>query len=423
MCINATLNGDAVSYQLTALREPLGWLAIGFGRRMKDTHMVIVWSNKDGSATLSQRFATGHREPHPAINPPRIAILDSSMTFGNPSNKTSFAFTMPANTTLLASDEPSETLIWAYSMSRPAKAPDSVLKPHYMAGFFNLDLTKPLAKPLETEVHGQPHHQDDSSKDGSSQPSNEVPIAADGSGQLTVQERILIVHAIFVSLGFLGLLPIGVITARWTRTFSSTWFKQHWILNMALAVPIISIGIIAAPVAIINRGGVHLDDQHAVYGVLLVIAYCIQVFLGRYIHARKHSQKEPPTRPHPPLNILHVILGLSVIGCAFLQVRSGFDEWESATSHTPIPKWMRYLWSSWGLASIILLAYVVGFCLLHRQLYQEARPISNGRETYVSLQNDVSSPDSRLFDDEDDGVDDKVGSEDNHFNTRLTHTL
>ena len=47
----------------------------GFGAQMINTHSVILWRNNDGTTTLSQRYATGYREPRPVDNPPRIATL------------------------------------------------------------------------------------------------------------------------------------------------------------------------------------------------------------------------------------------------------------------------------------------------------------------------------------------------------------
>jgi hypothetical protein len=40
---------------------------------MKHSHMVILWENEDGSVTLSQRYAAGHRLPEVVDSPPRIA--------------------------------------------------------------------------------------------------------------------------------------------------------------------------------------------------------------------------------------------------------------------------------------------------------------------------------------------------------------
>lgn len=51
-----------------------------------------------------------------------------------------------------------------------------------------------------------------------------------------------------------------------------------------------------------------------------MIVYYAQVFLGRYIHRRRAQNLVPADKPHPPSNILHVVLGLTTIGLAFFQV-------------------------------------------------------------------------------------------------------
>jgi len=52
------------------------------------------------------------------------------------------------------------------------------------------------------------------------------------------------------------------------------------------------------------------------------LLYYVQAFLGQYIHDRrsKLARLGPVTHPHPPLNILHIVLGVSVISIAFCQV-------------------------------------------------------------------------------------------------------
>ena len=57
-------------------------------------------------------------------------------------------------------------------------------------------------------------------------------------------------------------------------------------------------------------------------GALLLLLYYAQVMLGRYIHERrgKLARLGPITHPHPPLNILHIILGVSIITLSFFQV-------------------------------------------------------------------------------------------------------
>ncbi|TFK42919.1 hypothetical protein BDQ12DRAFT_564185, partial [Crucibulum laeve] len=299
LCVNATLNerGDQVTYEMTVLRKPMGWVAMflpskfqssGFGRRMKGTHMVIMWPNEDGSTTISQRYGHGHIEPQPVTNPPRIATVnDPKITSWHPPNATVLSFSIPANKTLLASAEPTERLIWAYSMTRPLKEPDSPLKAHYMAGFFRVDVTKdlpdqpatidppsaPSAPPHEADIH---LHDDEQKPD---EPVDFQTIVADGPYK--GREKIILTHAILLSAGFLVLLPAGSLIARWGRTITPNWFKAHWVCNMMLAAPAITFGALLGPIAVYDHQAAHLVDAHQICGILLVLMYYLQVGLGR----------------------------------------------------------------------------------------------------------------------------------------------
>jgi len=406
MCINATVRGDMVDYELTMLRgEQVGWVAIGFGRKMNNTHMVIMWPNEDGTTTLSQRKAIGHVEPLPVADPPRVAtLLTPKITAWHPANSTTFAFQVPANKTLLASAEPVERLIWAYAKSRPAKFSWSVLTEHYRAGFLRLNFTKDVPEldevPQETPAQSQPvdihvHHDDDTI--------SSMTETVDRTGPYRSFEKIIVSHAILLSLGFLVILPAGSLIARWGRTYTQTWFKAHWISNMGIALPLITVGWILGPIAINDHDSSHLASTHQISGAFLVMIYYAQVFLGRYIHKRRARGLVPANKPHPPSNILHVVLGLTTIGLAFFQVHSGFDEWENATGRPPIFSWAHDVWLAWIVA--IPLAYLSGLVLLSRQFHQEQQGEDIGAETYIALSDGSVSPTIHLLstpeDDED----------------------
>lgn len=45
---------------------------------MSGSTMVVVWSNSDGTITLSQRTATGHDLPSVDSSPARVATVEAS---------------------------------------------------------------------------------------------------------------------------------------------------------------------------------------------------------------------------------------------------------------------------------------------------------------------------------------------------------
>ena len=52
----------------------------GFGSRMANTPMVIMWMNSDGTATLSQRRASTEAMPTVVSDPPRTATFSSTLS-------------------------------------------------------------------------------------------------------------------------------------------------------------------------------------------------------------------------------------------------------------------------------------------------------------------------------------------------------
>lgn len=158
MCVTATVNGSSVdcecrfrngqclkvramppeSQMSSRVREeaPLvGWacklpsfvsqtlklmVTSGFGQHMPNTPMVIMWSNSDGSITLSQRSAPTFVMPTVDDNPPRHAILEQALssvslhgrhlddcmliTLKTTSGNTRFAFSIPVCTRVVLKD-------------------------------------------------------------------------------------------------------------------------------------------------------------------------------------------------------------------------------------------------------------------------------------------------------------------------------
>ncbi|KAF7789571.1 hypothetical protein EIP86_000517 [Pleurotus ostreatoroseus] len=109
----------------------------GFGPRMNDTPLVIMWPNEDGSVTLSQRQASGHTAPVPVASPPHTATV-SSLTDLSDEISPILAFDIPQD----AHDDGDGTMIWAFGVTRPDPPADADLVQHQDAGTFVLEARK-----------------------------------------------------------------------------------------------------------------------------------------------------------------------------------------------------------------------------------------------------------------------------------------
>ena len=125
-----------------------------------------------------------------------------------------------------ADSEQMQNIIWAFGTTNPGSdAVDAQLVQHILSGTLTLDLTKPLSS---STMNGTTSG---SNGTASIPESGQGPSATSGhiSIPLMAYEKLIIAHAFFCSIGFLVMLPIGAISARYLRTFTGKWFKIHWI--------------------------------------------------------------------------------------------------------------------------------------------------------------------------------------------------
>jgi len=319
---------------------------MGFGSQMPNTPMVIMWINKDGSVTLSQRSAPTEEMPTVDPNPPRQALKSLSSTVIS-STTPQLAFSIPTN------GDTEQPIIYAFGTTDPgSSAEDATLLQHVDYGILKLD----LSKQLPTSSSGA--YPTASPTGGSSGSLVALP--------LLPYQKLIVAHAILCTVGFLLLLPLGALLARFLRTFIPTWFKSHWIVQFALAGPTIVIGVILGIQAVIEAKAMHLDDDHKRWGIALFILYFVQCGLGAFIHFIK---KQNRTR-RPPQNYLHAVLGLAIIGLAFYQVHSGYDhEWPFTTGRDPLPSVVKIVFWIWVV--LVPVSYAVGLAFLPKQYRQE----------------------------------------------------
>ncbi|EMD33767.1 hypothetical protein CERSUDRAFT_87110 [Gelatoporia subvermispora B] len=353
MCITGVVNGSQTEYTLQSQgAATLGWMAMGFGTQMADSPMVIMWGNSDGSITLSQRQAPQEVMPTVVPSPPRVATAMPALSTLSGSNP-QFVYTIDTDST-------GETnIIWAFGNINPdSSAVDATLQQHLNSGPTSLN----LAKPLTTSSNG--------SSNGTT-PTTTVPAGNAAAPPLLPYQKLIVAHAILCVIGFLGLLPLGAILARWARTFTSTWFQGHWIVQFLLALPVIVAGVGLGIGAVSKQlGAKHLDDDHKRWGIALFVLYFVQITLGAVVHYVK-PRSWTIERKRPTQNYFHAVLGLLIIGIAFYQVRTGFKtEWVNAVGPIhPISNAANIVWIVWVV--LIPLLYFGGLALLPRQFRQE----------------------------------------------------
>lgn len=183
------------------------------------------------------------------------------------------AFKIPSNKTALV-ESPIERLIWAYGMTRPLPEPDTDLLPHYRAGFIRVNFSKeavPPPPPVDKQMTlptspsdytGIEHHHVPTPSNGGDSATFESTITT--AGPWGNHEKLIVAHGVLLSFGFLVFLPTGSLIARWTRTLTPKWFKAHSIINMSIAMPVILIGWLLGPMAVVDHQAAHLVSTHQV---------------------------------------------------------------------------------------------------------------------------------------------------------------
>ncbi|KAF9553565.1 hypothetical protein CPC08DRAFT_822235 [Agrocybe pediades] len=176
-------------------------------------------------------------------------------------------------------------------------------------------------------------------------------------------------HAILCTIGFLILLPIGALIARYSRTLRYKWFWAHWIFQLVIAGPVLLAGWSDGykTTSILETG--HFKDPHQKMGLALLILYIIQLLLGAVAHFFKLPSLFRGRRPAH--SYLHVLVGLAIIAAAQWQVHYGlFTEWRVGTSELhEVPDSAKNAWLA--LVIVFWVLYGLGMALLPRQFKQE----------------------------------------------------
>ncbi|KAH8796232.1 hypothetical protein DL96DRAFT_1643983 [Flagelloscypha sp. PMI_526] len=333
MCITAFMDGSNVDYIMTSTgSQNVGWMAIGWGKHMADTDMVIAWENSDKSITLSQRRGQGHDNPVVVDSPSYKATLLQTLSTTSGSQK-SYAFSIPSVITGKTS------MIYAIGDLNPnSSSVNADIPQHNHFGVFTVDMS------LTTEVPFP----------------GQIPLTK----PLTGLEKTFIAHGAIIATGFMILLPIGALVPRLLRTFTSWWYPTHMTLEWFVAGPVILIGFILGCVAYAKNGGGPIDG-HGIWGIILFAVYVVQLGIGSLIY----WVKPKVLRRRPVQNYIHAIVGLFMIGLAFYQVRDGITSEFPRVASREISKPAMVAW--YVLMALIVILYIGGLCLLPRQYRQE----------------------------------------------------
>ncbi|EMD30723.1 hypothetical protein CERSUDRAFT_120335 [Gelatoporia subvermispora B] len=178
------------------------------------------------------------------------------------------------------------------------------------------------------------------------------------------------IHAHLMTFGFLVCLPLGVLIARYFRTFTRRWWFGHTLVQFLVSGPIIIAGWVLGHQTTSETLTGHYDDPHKRIGLALLILYLVQLIVGLTIHYFKTPSLFGGQRP--PQNYFHAIFGLVIIALASYQVHLGmFHEWAFTFGNThPVHPGCKHFWL--GCTTTFFGLYGIGLVLLRRQYQQEA---------------------------------------------------
>ncbi|GAA6061680.1 hypothetical protein JCM10212_005972 [Sporobolomyces blumeae] len=382
--------------------EEVGWMGFGRGTAMTDSDIVILWPNSDGSWTLSHRRATSTALPGllgDAVTPPQtdstglLSIVESLSSSSSSDSPAVVTFARPLEPSVdgyttaeyfAFEREINQAVIFSYGDENPGnEAQDSDLNQHALdkmgASFVDLSteftadttaIDAPLI-PVKGESSTLPTGSSSSdpfdstgttgpeetasetgtktsasastaagssgkaSATGSSGSTSETGTALSSAGSTSSSTTSLSyataikIHGLCGAAAWLFLAPLGVLYARLGRgppgttltKFPWHFFQQTWITT---PLTIVAVGL----------------AYHATLGFSILGLLIFQVILGWWTHL-----SHPPIVPGVPQvralkAWLHIILGATLIGLGFVQVKLGMEKY--GVTSTPL------IWTYWG---------------------------------------------------------------------------
>ncbi|KZP10575.1 hypothetical protein FIBSPDRAFT_1051227 [Athelia psychrophila] len=140
------------------------------------------------------------------------------------------------------------------------------------------------------------------------------------------RDMTIIDHRILCILCILSVLPLGVLTARWMRTFT-----RHAVVQAVLSGPIIVAGVALGINAVEESKGIasgRLPSSSIIPDSHRLLPALSRALVGRLRH---HFLKFKIPACRPAQNYAHALLGLLILVFAFWQIRTGemreYPEW------------------------------------------------------------------------------------------------
>ncbi|KAH8995248.1 hypothetical protein EDB86DRAFT_2923083 [Lactarius hatsudake] len=335
-------------------------MAIGFGRNMADSPMVIVWPSHDAdgafaSVTLSQRKSPYEMMPTPDPKPPfaaKLSLYNTSVTGEHPQ----IAFTRQAP------KDGMQNIIWAFSRTPPVSADaDAHISIHQRIGRGTLNLTRaapapaepvppalPPSTPAESSVYTTAGYEESEEKAKGERENDSESETNGGSERPGRGGFANLMHGAFCTAGFLIIIPSGVLVAQYAKmTGGPRAFQLHRLLQLHLAGGFIAGGMLAY--LFMDNDASDVAVAHKAGSSNLLLLYLVQCAYESWVYRTPWQSR---TRMH---RVLLAGLGATIVLLAVYQTWLGL-----VTVGHDTPVWLTLLFSVFSL-------YVFGVVMVKRQ--------------------------------------------------------
>jgi hypothetical protein len=269
--VSASSGSGPIYFQLTAPTS-YSWVALAQGTMMSNANMFVMYSSADGkNITLSARTATGHNMPT-HDDTAKYTLLDGS---GIANGK------MTANVRCDNCDKwstgsmnlkgGSSDWMYAYLPGSPINSDDTnaMITQHAKNSNFQWDMSKATGGSAPNPFTAGAS----TTTDSSSSTSDWQKLSSDE------QDTYRTAHGVLASVAFLLVFPLGAMLMRLANFSGLLWTHAGLqIFGLLMFVAAAGLGIFMAD------GENHLDDPHAIIGLILLAVMIVMPFLGALHH-------------------------------------------------------------------------------------------------------------------------------------------